>query len=108
MMPRSWHRVFATSYFQTCAGVGSSRPRHTNDLSEPLTAWAQWISPETLLSQVYNTAPYLEAHLPEPERGRLIEMGGTPDGFLRVLRSWENIRRADLSHAEQLQDYFAL
>ena len=35
-------------------------------------------------------------------------MGGTPDGFLRVLSSWENIRRAGLHHAEQLQDYFAL
>jgi hypothetical protein len=77
-------------------------------LPESLTAWAQWISPETLLFQVYNTAPYLQARVPAPERGRLIEMGGTPDGFLRVLSSWENIRRAGLHHAEQLQDYFAL
>ena len=46
--------------------------------------------------------------LPAPEPGRLIEMGGTPDGFLRVLASWKNIHRADLHHAEQLQDYFAL
>ncbi len=46
--------------------------------------------------------------MPAPESGRLIEMGGTPDGFLRVLASWENIRRPDLNHAEQLQDYFAL
>ena len=80
---------------------------------EPLTAsqreaWAQWISPETLLFQVHNTAPYLQARLPAPERGRLIEIGGTPDGFLRVLSSWENIRRSGLNHAEQLQDYFAL
>ena len=35
-------------------------------------------------------------------------MGGTPDGFLRVLASWENIFRVDLHHQEQLQDYFAL
>src|SRR5271163_414197 len=71
-------------------------------------AWAKWISPETLLSQVYNTAPYLQALVPVPESGRLIEMAGTPDGFLRILASWENIHRPDLHHAEQLQDYFAL
>ena len=46
--------------------------------------------------------------LPAPEPGRLIEMSGTPDGFLRVLASWNNIHRTDLPHAEQLQDYFAL
>ncbi len=88
-------------------------PRHTSKLSElltppPLEAWAKWISPETLLSQVYNTAPYLKDRVPAPESGRLIEMGGTPDGFLRILASWENIRRPDLNQAEQLQDYFAL
>jgi len=82
-------------------------------LSESLTpplreAWAKWISPETLLSQVYNTAPYLQDLVPAPQSGRLIEMGGTADGFLRVLASWQNIRRPDLHHAEQLQDYFAL
>jgi len=82
-------------------------------LSESLTppsreAWAQWISPETLLSQVYNTAPFLRGRVPTPEPGRLIEMGRTPDGFLRVLASWENILRPDLHPAEQLQDYFAL
>jgi 8-oxo-dGTP pyrophosphatase MutT (NUDIX family) len=74
----------------------------------PREAWAKWISPETLLSQVYNTAPYLKDLVPAPEPGRLIEMGGTPDGFLRILASWENIRRPDLHHSEQLQDYFAL
>jgi hypothetical protein len=82
-------------------------------LSEPLTpplreAWAKWISPETLLFQVYNTAPYLKDLVPAPEPGRLIEMGATPDGFLRILASWENIRRPGLPHSEQLQDYFAL
>jgi hypothetical protein len=46
--------------------------------------------------------------MPAPEPGRLIEMGATPDGFLRILASWENILRADLHHQEQLQDYFAL
>jgi hypothetical protein len=46
--------------------------------------------------------------MPPPESGRLIDMGGTADGFLRVLASWENIFRPDLHHSEQLQDYFAL
>jgi|SRR5579871_6855437 len=46
--------------------------------------------------------------MPPPETGRLIEMGGTSEGFLRVLASWNNIHRAGLHHAEQLQDYFAL
>ena len=82
-------------------------------MSESLTprlpeAWAKWISPETLLSQVYNTAPFLRDRVPTPQVGRLIDMGGTPDGFLRILASWENIFRVDLHHQEQLQDYFAL
>lgn len=74
----------------------------------PRTAWSQWISPETLLSQVHNTAPYLESRLPPPEPGRLIELGGTPDGFLRVLAGWANVLDPALHHAEQLQDYFAI
>jgi hypothetical protein len=71
-------------------------------------AWAKWIAPQTLLAQVYNTAPFLRDRVPAPEAGRLIEMGGTPDGFLRILASWENILRGDLHPEEQLQDYFAL
>jgi len=94
-------------------GVIALDPRHTSELAEsrtlsPREAWERWISPETLLSQVYNTAPYLRDRVPAPESGRLIEMGETPDGFLRILASWENIRRPDLQHSEQLQDYFAL
>lgn len=80
----------------------------TAPISTTGVAWAQWISPETLLSQVHNTAPFLETRMPASESGRLIEMGGTPDGFLRVLSSWKTIHRSDLHHAEQLQDYFAL
>jgi len=71
-------------------------------------AWSHWISPETLLAQVQNTAPFLQGRMPAPEPRRLIELGAPPDGFLRVLASWENIHRPDLNHAEQLQDYFAL
>jgi hypothetical protein len=88
-------------------------PSHTGCLSAPLVktprdAWAQWIGPETLLSQVRNTAPFLESRLPPAEPGRLIAIGHSPDGFLRILASWENILRPTLSPEEQLQDYFAL
>jgi hypothetical protein len=60
------------------------------------------------LAQVQNTAPYLKTFLPPAEDRRLIELGDTPTGFLRVLASWENIHRPGLHYAEQLQDYFAL
>ncbi|MGA3241456.1 MAG: hypothetical protein ABSG03_34785 [Bryobacteraceae bacterium] len=74
----------------------------------PRHAWAQWIGPETLLSQVRNTAPFLESRLPAPQSGRLVDLGDSPDGFLRILANWENILRPTLSPEEQLQDYFAL
>ena len=74
----------------------------------PREAWAQWIGPETLLSQVRNTAPFLMARLPAREPGRLIELGRTFDGFLRILANWENLLDGHLSAGEQLQDYFAL
>jgi hypothetical protein len=74
----------------------------------PRAAWAQWIGPETLIAQVRNTAPFLEPRLPATEVGRLIELGQSPDGFLRILANWENILRPNLSAGEQLQDYFAL
>jgi len=57
---------------------------------------------------VRSTAPFLAPRLPPPDAGRLIELGKTPDGFLRVLASWENLLREALSPEEQLQDYFAL
>src|ERR1700735_5425521 len=87
-------------------------PRHTGSLSAPTIkpprpAWAQWIGPETLISQVRSTAPFLEARLPATEPGRLIELGHSPDGFLRILANWENILRPNLNPEEQLQDYFA-
>jgi len=71
-------------------------------------AWARWISPETLISQVRNTAPFLEPRLPAAEPGRLIELGHCCDGFLHILANWENIQRSTLNPGEQLQDYFAL
>jgi hypothetical protein len=69
-------------------------------------AWASWIAPETLLSQVHGTAPFL--HLPDPEAGHLIELGHSPTGFLRILASWRNILSSTLTPEEQIQDYFAL
>jgi hypothetical protein len=87
--------------------------RHTDSLSAPLTkpprdAWDRWIGPETLLSQVRATAPFLEPRLSTTEPGRLIELGHSPDGFLRILANWTNILRPGLPRDEQLQDYFAL
>jgi hypothetical protein len=73
----------------------------------PRDAWAQWIGPETLIAQVRSTAPFLESRLPAAEPGRLIELGHSADGFLRILANWENILRPGLSPEEQLQDYFA-
>jgi hypothetical protein len=77
----------------------TKRPRH---------AWAQWICPETLIAQVRSTAPFLGPQLRETATARLIELGSSSDGFLRILANWQNILRASLAPEEQLQDYFAL
>jgi hypothetical protein len=87
--------------------------RHTGELPEPIVeqphlAWARWISPETLISQVQSTAPYIDALLPPAEPGRLSGLGNSQDGFLRIISSWRNILRDSLAPEEQLQDYFAL
>jgi hypothetical protein len=74
-------------------------------LKPPRDAWAQWIGPETLIAQVRNSAPFLQPRPAEP--GRLIALGHSPDGFLRILANWENILRPNLTPGEQLQDYFA-
>jgi len=71
-------------------------------------AWAEWICPETLIAQVRNTAPFLEAQLRATTPGRLVELGNSSDGFLRILANWQNILCASLTPEEQLQDYFAL
>src|SRR3984893_16902319 len=60
-----------------------------------------------LISQVRGTAPFLEPRLPATEPGRLIELGHSADGFLRILANWKNILRPNLNPEEQLQDYFA-
>jgi hypothetical protein len=77
-------------------------------IKRPGEAWARWISPETLIAQVRSTAPFLEPRLCSIETGRLIELGHSSDGFLRILANWRNILRAGLTPEEQLQDYFAL
>ena len=78
------------------------------DLKPARAPWAQWIGPETLIAQVRNTAPFLEPRLPAAESGRLIDLGHSADGFLRILANWENLLRDGLTAGEQLQDYFAL
>jgi hypothetical protein len=77
-------------------------------IKRPREAWAQWISPETLMAQVFNTAPFLEARLPPAEPGHLIYLGNSADGFLRILASWRNMLSDNLTPEEQLQSYFAL
>lgn len=70
--------------------------------------WQQWITPETLLSQVLSGAPYLEARMPAATAERPIDLGDSPDGFLRILANWRNMLRDGFTPEEQLQDYFAL
>jgi hypothetical protein len=77
-------------------------------IKPPRDAWAQWISPETLVTQVRSAAPFLDERMPAPQSGRLIELGNSPDGFLRILANWRNILAQGLAPEEQLQDYFAL
>ena len=74
----------------------------------PGRIWDQWISPETVISQVRSTAPYLDACLPAAEPGRPINLGDSPDGHFRILANWRNMLRDGLSPEEQLQDYFAV
>jgi len=60
------------------------------------------------MTQVRATAPFLEPRMRASEPGRLIDLGDSPDGFIRILASWENMLSGDLNAGEQLQDYFAL
>jgi hypothetical protein len=79
----------------------------SSPLKPPRCAWDRWIGPETLIAQVRSTAPFLQARLPAAEAGRLIELGLSSDGFLRILANWPNMLRPGLNPEEQLQDYFA-
>jgi len=95
-------------YLLAPSGAALHHTGNLSSLTKPArNAWAQWIGPETLISQVRSTAPFLEPRLPAAESGRLIEMGHSPDGFLRILANWQNILRPGLKPEEQLQDYFA-
>src|SRR5690242_2757306 len=77
-------------------------------MKSPPAAWSQWIGPEALVAEVRSTAPFLMDRLPVPQSGRLIELGHSAQGFVRILANWENILRVELNALEQLQDYFAL
>jgi hypothetical protein len=81
---------------------------HVPGSPETSPIWAKWISPETLLSQVWNTAAFLQTRVPKTGPGRLIVLGEGPDGFLRILAAASHLRPEKLSPEEQLQDYFAL
>jgi hypothetical protein len=75
----------------------------TSSVPEP-SAWAKWISPETLLAQVDNTAPFLAGRLPPRDSRRPIDSVD----FLQILANWENMLAETLCREEQLQDYFAV
>jgi hypothetical protein len=90
------------------AGLRHTRGLSDTEIKRPRDVWAQWISPETLIAQVWNTAPFLQARPCVTEPGRLIELGNSPDGFLRILANWRNILCPSLTPEEQLQSYFAL
>lgn len=74
------------------------------ELAPPL--WSGFIHPDTILDQVRNTAPYLFDTLPSPDGPRLV----TQPSYLHILAAARGLGEngAQLSRAEQLQDYFAL
>lgn len=71
--------------------------------------WREWIKPAVILEQVWNTAPFLREREsgPAAKSARLMELGGGPLGFLRILQHGEQIEQAAM-RSEQLEDYFAL
>ena len=88
--------------------IGHTKRLPSSSATPLASAWSQWISPETLISQVENTAPFLEPRLRVRESGALQELGLTPDGFYRILANWQNLLDPSLTRDEQLQGYFAL
>ncbi len=70
------------------------------------------IGPSNLLSQVRNTAPFLfdpAFGFPAPRaRGRLIDLGGHPHGWLDILRAADALPATPTPSAEEREDYFAL
>ncbi|AMJ65249.1 hypothetical protein [Hymenobacter sp. PAMC 26628] len=80
-----------------------------------MTQFAQFngtIGPANLLGQVRNTAPFLfdpAFGFPGPRaRGRLIDLGGHPYGWLDILRAADALPATPAPTAEELEDYFAL
>ena len=68
--------------------------------------WDEWISPESILALVRNTAPFL-AQLPSEDKP-LIELGHGPEGYLRIIASAPAALLREQSTEEQLQTYFAV
>lgn len=70
------------------------------------------IGPGNLLSLVRNTAPFLfdpAFGFPKPKaRGRLIELGGHPYGWLDILRAADELPATSNPSPEEREDYFAL
>lgn len=70
------------------------------------------IGPANLLSQVRNTAPFLfdpAYGFPAPRaRGRLLDLGNQPYGWLDILRAADELPATATPSAEEREDYFAL
>ena len=81
---------------------------------QPVTAqkWEQFngqIGPANLLNLVRNTVPFIFNYsTPLISETALIQMGGGPMGWLRILKSAETLEATDNPSSEQRQNYFAL
>ena len=75
-------------------------------VNEVSHVWDEWISPESILDLVRNTAPFLP-QLPA-EDNPLVQLGSGQQGYLRILASAPAVLAKDLYPEEQLQTYFAV
>ena len=64
--------------------------------------WQNFIAPETLLEQVWNTAPFLRERRFEPPPGKLHQLRD----FLAILFAGERNNDSASTPEEQLLDYF--
>jgi hypothetical protein len=69
--------------------------------------FSDWISPESLLALVRNTAPFLYP-LPECRAKRLIDLAPGPRGFFSILAAAEVHDWESLDEEASLEDYYAL
>ena len=81
-------------------------------ISNNAPRFAGMIAPETLISLVESTAPFLkdipEHLLPPPSQTSLIASGDHPLGFVRILRDAPLLFNCSLPTPQQHLDYFAL